>query len=908
MKKVNKLIMIPAMFLGFSLVGCDFNSISDFVNPKKEENETGVVTGVSFEEKNLSLKVGETYELKYEVLPADAPNKEVSFTSSNYSVVTVNESGLVSAKKEGSASIQIATIDGGFTDTCNVDVSENVVYVTGVELNFEEMEMTLGSSLSLQATVSPSNASNKNVTWSSLDESVVSVDNEGKLTANSLGSTTVKVVTEDGNYEASCLVRVCEETINVTGVSLNYDAFNLYVGKKYTLHATIEPYNATEQGLEWSSDDESVVTVENGTITGVSVGNANVTVSTVDGGYFAKCAVTVLEEENVVPYIPEESEDIFIITEAGEFNVDNDYKQIYVNAPDDAEVVLNLNGVTIENTENSPIFVENCDSIDISAKKGKTNNINDLRSAYTQDEDGQGKGAIYVANGDLKLKGTGTLNITANYYNGVHCKDDVKIQKQTLNIDAIHHAIKGNDSVTVTSGTLNLSCGGDGIKTENTDISESTGKQRGNVTINGGNITINSWGDAITAAYDAIIEQTDETVDLVLDIKTNKNSSYSGDLIETSASKFYLKMSSSTYSNGSYTYAAYINNQWYKAVYAGTQTTSSNQGGMGGPGGGPGGGGGSTTYYIYEIEKPADATSFKLYRFSGSNVTSFSTSNYNAVSDQKAFNDSYDMITISVRSGTISISSWSNYEGGDISSKGIKAENEVYVNSGTITINSYDDGIHTNNDAALENGSTPLGNVNISGGNITIASNDDGIHADYTLNISGGTINITTSYEGLEANLVRISGGEIYVFATDDGVNAPNGKSTPNITVSGGLLDVTVPSNGDTDGIDSNGTYTQTGGVVITKGPGSASGGGGGGSFALDAETTITISSGTLIVFGGLERTPSSSGTTRTLCSSSTVSAGSHTVSFSSASYSTTLKYSTYGCLVYSSLGSATLK
>ena len=911
MKKLNKLFMIPILSLGLSLMSCDLNKVINFGGSSSNESETSTVTGVSFTTKEVSLKVGETYQLSYEVLPSNAPNKEVSFSSNDYSKVTVSETGLLTAKKEGEATIQITTIDGGFTDFCVVTVTEaepEVIPVTGVELNFEEIDVTIGSSLSLIASVLPNNADNQNVTWSSSNEDIVSVDENGKITGNALGEATVTVITEDGNHTASCVVSVGEEVRPVEGVSLNYEQFSLYLGKSFTLLATLEPYNATEQGLNWSSSDESVVTVEDGTINALAVGTANVTVETVDGGFTATCAVTVLEKDEETPYVPEVSDDVLIITEAGEFDVSQNYKQVYVNAPE-AEVVLNLNGVTLENSENSPIYVEDCDSIDISAKKNTTNYINDLRSAYTEDVAGQGKGAIYVVNGDLKLKGTGTLYITANYYNGVHCKDDVKIQKQTLNVNAIHHAIKGNDSVTISSGTLNLSCGGDGIKTENTDISESTGKQRGNITINGGNITINSWGDAITAAYDVIIQPVEDSPEINLDIKTNKNSSYSGSLIEASESKLYLKMSSSTYSNGSYTYAAYINNQWYKAVYSGTQTTSSNDGGgwPGGPGGG-GGPGGSSTYYIYEIERPVDATSFKLYRFSGSNVTSFSTSNYNAVSDQKAFNDSYDMVTISVRSGTISLSSWSNYDGGDISSKGIKAENEVNIDSGTISINAYDDGIHTNSDAALENGETPLGNINISGGDITIASDDDGIHADYTLNISGGSINITKSYEGLEANLIRISGGEIYAVASDDGVNAPNGKSTPNITVSGGLLDVTVPTGGDTDGIDSNGSFTQTGGVVITKGPGSASGSNGGGSHALDTDSTITISSGTLIVFGSIERTPQYSGTTRTLCSSSTVSAGSHTISFASASYTTTLTSSSQGCVVYSSLGSATLK
>ena len=618
-----------------------------------------------------------------------------------------------------------------------------------------------------------------------------------------------------------------------------------------------------------------------------------------------------------VSYVPDESAtDIYFITtttldkgtydstnDEYSFTISSNYKQIYVNAPDET-IVVELSGVTIENNENSPIFVQDCDKLEISAKKNTVNNIKDTRATYTEDQEGQGKGAIYVENGDLKLKGTGTLNITANYYNGIHGKDDVKIQKQTLNITAVNHAIRGNDNVEIVSGNITISCGGDGIHSDNSDIS-SKGNQKGYVSISGGTLNINSWGDAIQAAYDAVIEEADATVPTSITARTNKYSSYSGETIDTSTSSFYLKMNSSTYANGAYTYAAYINNTWYKANYKGT--ISSNQGGPGG-GGRPG-----STYYAYEIEKPNDASSFTLYRYQGNNVTSFSTETYNARSDAKAFNSAYDMVQISVSGNQINFSSWSNYaansgntNSADISAKGIKAENEIYIKGGVIDIKSYDDAIHANNDGSLENGASPLGNVNISGGTLTLEASDDAVHADYTLNITGGKTTIKSAYEGLEGNVVKVSGGETYVYATDDGVNATAGNAAANITVSGGFLDVEVPTNGDTDGIDSNGTINITGGTVIAKGPGSASGSSGGGAWAVDADGTVTLSGGSLIIFGGIEKTPTSS-VTKTLCSSNTVNAGSHTVTIGGTSYTTTLKSSTKGCVVFSKLGTATL-
>ena len=415
------------------------------------------------------------------------------------------------------------------------------------------------------------------------------------------------------------------------GISLNCESLTLYVGKKVTLIATV---TGSEQQVNWSSSDTSVATVNDGVVTTLKVGTTNITAQTSDGKYSATCVLTVVEEEEESPYIPDETDEtIYFITTStlnkGEyssaddeytFSITQNYKQIYVNVPD-TSIVIELNGVTIENNQNSPIYVEDCENIEISAKKNTTNNIKDTRAIYTADVDGQGKGAIYVLNGDLKLKGTGTLNITANYLNGIHCKDDVKVQKQTLNITAVNHGIRGNDSVTITSGVVNISCGGDGLHSENSDIS-SKGNQKGNVTINGGTVSINSWNDAIQAAYNAVIEETDSETPISFTARTNKYSSYSGATVDTSTSVFYLKMNSSTYSNNGYTYAALINGNWYKASYKGTQTSGGQQ--PGGPGGPGGGGGGSKTYYIYQIEKPNGATSFTLYRFQGNNVTTFS--------------------------------------------------------------------------------------------------------------------------------------------------------------------------------------------------------------------------------------------------------------------------------------------
>lgn len=213
------------------------------------------------------------------------------------------------------------------------------------------------------------------------------------------------------------------------------------------------------------------------------------------------------------------------------------------------------------------------------------------------------------------------------------------------------------------------------------------------------------------------------------------------------------------------------------------------------------------------------------------------------------------------------------------STKGIKAESEINISGAAINISSTDDGIHANSDSGvLETGEDGKGIISISGGTITISTGDDGIHADKELNITDGDINVLTSYEGLEAITINISGGQSFVYAADDGINActGDGTSTPLINITGGYVDVTTGS-GDTDGIDSNGSYTQSGGMVLVKG-GSSSGQVSG---SIDVDGNITITGGTCVALGGICETPVNS-VNAYVFSSVSFNAGSYSVKDSS--------------------------
>ena len=219
--------------------------------------------------------------------------------------------------------------------------------------------------------------------------------------------------------------------------------------------------------------------------------------------------------------------------------------------------------------------------------------------------------------------------------------------------------------------------------------------------------------------------------------------------------------------------------------------------------------------------------------------------------------DSEAPTTVSIKTGKSSSSYSSSFKAD--SEKGLKAANEITINKGTIVIAASDDAIHANYGDALENGSKGLGNITINDGLIEVASGDDGLHADNTLSIKGGKIVVTGATEGFEANYINITGGYSYIYGTDDGVNCSKKSfNSCAFTMSDGYLDVAV-KNGDTDGIDSNGNFTLTGGTIVTRGsPGTS---GSGMSTGLDVDGTISMTGGTLIAFNGLEKSPSASST-----------------------------------------------
>ena len=283
------------------------------------QTTTVPVQSVGLNTNKVELSVGEENKLVATVTPEAATNKEVTWASSTPEVATVDQDGKVVAQKPGNATITVTTKDGNKTATCEVTVKETPVAVTGVGLNTNKVELSVGEENTLVATVTPENASNQKVTWKSDDTAIVKVDENGKVVGQKPGTTTITVTTVDGSKTATCEVTVKETPVAVAGVGLNTNKVELSVGEENQLVATVTPENASNQKVTWKSDDTAIVKVdENGKVVGQKPGTTTITVTTVDGSKTATCEVTVKETPVAVAGVGLNTNDLKL--SAGEAN------------------------------------------------------------------------------------------------------------------------------------------------------------------------------------------------------------------------------------------------------------------------------------------------------------------------------------------------------------------------------------------------------------------------------------------------------------------------------------------------------------------------------------------------------------------------------------------------------------
>ncbi len=665
------------------------------------------------------------------------------------------------------------------------------------------------------------------------------------------------------------------------------------VGESYTLTSNKTLYEAFSKVELGETADEcetlyirivpdGTTTLNDGTLTGATGGEFAVNdiliygTSTGDGIiHLADNNITATGISNVT--VDNENSTV-TISAAGDYTIEGTLTdgQIIVAAADKSEEV----NITLDNVS---VASSTADAQPFSATKGKISLTPTGECSFTAT--GDSTAAVYSRN-DMEIKcsaDTDTFNATSSSGKGIHCKADLQIGNGVFVVDAGADGIQGNDSVKITAknDSVTVTSCGDGIRSNNDPSTDTDGTyvSGGTVTINGGEITVNAKDDADGTndgiQADTLLEIKGGTLDITATgeaLKANASSiAYledstaaetpadgdgciliSGGTITASAGEDGIKaVKNVTISGGDITLTKALDGiQVNEIIYADEDETE------------------VSAYVAGQIDITGgtlDITSTEdgIQCKAGDINISDGTITVNATLDgiQSSCNLNIDGGTFNVTTAGGAIDPTKVEDDEDAEScKGLKASGNLTITAGNITVNSYDDSIHSNSSVFIgdENDSTAVPIIDVT-------SSDDGVHADVYLKIYNGEITVENSYEGLEGAEIYIYDGTMLITATDDGINgagdnpntattssvevmaAPGGSSSGGessggssgggpgqesqggtdqggddasnygyIQIDGGYIYMTITSTGD--GIDSNGSLLITGGVSIVNG------------------------------------------------------------------------------------------
>lgn len=232
----------------------------------------------------------DTVRIYATVLPENATLRNVTWESQDTNIATVDSTGLITAVSPGWTNI-IAYSDGGRrSEWCQIYVRSNSV--EGINLDQYHIDMYPGDKSTIYAEIYPETAKNKRILWESYNTDIATIDESGTVTAVAPGWTQIRAVTEENGYEAYCSINVMP--VAVTGITLDKEEVEMFMGDKLQLTASVMPENATNKNVVWTTDKSNIVTVErSGLVRAVGSGRVTVTARTAEGNYTATCTITV---------------------------------------------------------------------------------------------------------------------------------------------------------------------------------------------------------------------------------------------------------------------------------------------------------------------------------------------------------------------------------------------------------------------------------------------------------------------------------------------------------------------------------------------------------------------------------------------------------------------------------------
>lgn len=258
------------------------------------------VTGFKISPSNKTMAISETYTIQYTITPENATNQEIAWNSSDEACVKVSNEGIVTVNSMPSRDVTITgtTADGKLKGYLTVTVSAAAIPVTSVVINEDSVNVTNGTSYNVIATVNPNNATNNSLAWTSDNESVATVNNSGLVTTHSVGTANVKATSQaDSTKYDSITINVISSNVAVTGVTIEESSHTIHKGSAYTVSAIVNPSNATNKNIDWSSSNTAIATVDNnGKVTAIAIGTATIKAqSQADSTKFDTITITVDE-------------------------------------------------------------------------------------------------------------------------------------------------------------------------------------------------------------------------------------------------------------------------------------------------------------------------------------------------------------------------------------------------------------------------------------------------------------------------------------------------------------------------------------------------------------------------------------------------------------------------------------
>ncbi len=465
-----------------------------------------------------------------------------------------------------------------------------------------------------------------------------------------------------------------------------------------------------------------------------------------------------------------------LISEAGTYILSGDFSgRVTVDAPDDADVKLVLNGVNITATKNSAIYVKNADNVVITLPDGSTNTLTDVAEYTFDDTENEEPDACIFSKDDLAINGSGSLEVIGNFHNGIVSKDDLVLVSGNITVNAKNAGIKGKDSITLLGGAYDITAGGDGLKSSN-----DTEEDKGFIVINGGTLRINSAQDAISSATDLTVTGGE------ISVKTTGEVSQSG----------------GDFGGGPWGYSPDTEAEDSSVSSKGIKS--------------------GTTMYISGGIIRADTTDHSIHS-AGAGLICGGEIEISS-SAGKGISSHGDL---SVTDGKITVTK---------STEGIESKAILSVSGGEINITASDDGLNAGGGNSFRGGGFGGNNtddtathlITISGGTVYINASGDGIDSNGDLLISGGDVVVegpTNSGNGFldcgdGGYKVDISGGRVVACGSTGMLELPDNTCAQNsifAVVQGRAGDTVYLKDSSGQVIDSITLTKQIGGILFSN-------------------------------------------------------------------------------------------